>query len=139
MAITAKWYPSAANQMFQGNLLASDTFKVALLNSSGSYSASHTAYSDVSANELAATGGYTTGGATVAGGVTGSSNSAASSFTMAAAVSWDPATFTVDNAVIYEAGTGKLMIHLAFSPAVAISGQVFTINPPSSAATIAPA
>lgn len=138
--ITAKWYPSASNEMFQGNLtdVAGKTFKMALLNSSGVYNASHTTFAQASnsnAYELAATGGYTAGGAAV--DVTGTANSTQSSFTLAAAAAWTPATFTVDNAVLYESTTGKLMMHLAFSPALSLTGQDFQINPPIPAAKIA--
>jgi hypothetical protein len=120
--------------MFQGAIVVADTIKVALLNSSGVYNASHTTFAQASSNssyELPdGIGGYAAGGASVSGGIVGTSDATASSFTLANAVVWDPASFTVANAVVYEAGTGKLLLHLAFSPSLVLTGQTFQINPP---------
>jgi hypothetical protein len=124
--------------MYAGNLVTTGTFKIALLNSSAVYSASHTSFTEVNpsnANELSGEG-YTAGGATVT--VTSTSNSTGSTFTLASAASWEGITLNADvaNAVLYESGSGRLMMHLAFSPVVTLAGQDFFITPPSPAAAI---
>jgi hypothetical protein len=138
MSITANWYPSAPRYMYEGNLVTTGTFKIALLGTGGTYNASHTLFNDVNpanANELSGAG-YTAGGASVT--VTSSNTPTASTFTLASAASWTGITLNADvaNAVLYESGSGRLMMHLAFSPTVALAGQDFFINPPSPAASI---
>ena len=138
MSITANWYPSAPRYMYAGNLVTTGTFKVALLGAGGTYSTSHTSFDDVNpanANQLSGAG-YTAGGATVT--VTSTSTSTGSTFTLASAASWTGITLDADvaNAVLYESGSGRLMMHLAFNPTVALAGQDFFINPPSPAAAI---
>lgn len=138
MSITANWYPSAPRYMYAGNLVTTGTFKIALLNSSAVYNASHTLFDEVNpSNAYQLSGeGYTAGGATVT--VTSTSNSTGSTFTLASAASWEGITLNanVANAVLYESVSGRLMMHLAFSPTVALAGQDFQINPPSPAAAI---
>jgi hypothetical protein len=137
MSITAKWYPSAAQQMFLGNLNSTtSSFKIALLNSSGSYTASHTAWSDVSGFQIAASGGYTAGGEATT--ITPTANSTASYFTPSA-VLWTSATFSFNNAVIYDTVSGKLMMHLAFITTQSPVAQDYQINVPSTAPSATPA
>lgn len=137
MSVTTKWYPSAARQMFLGNLNSStSTLKVALLSSSGTYNAAHTQWSDVSANEIAASGGYTAGGEATT--ITATSNSTASYFPTSA-VLWSGATFTFQNAVVYDSTSGKLMLHLAFATSQAPVNQEYQLNAPSPAPSATPA
>jgi len=137
MAVTAKWYPSAAHQMFIGNLSsATSSFKIALLNSSGTYSASHGVWSDVSSYQISAGGGYTSGGAAVT--ITPSSNSTASYFSTSA-VLWTLATFTFQNAVVYDTVSNRLMLHLNFDTAQSPSSQDYQLNVPSPAPSATPA
>lgn len=137
MSVTAKWYPSAAHQMFIGNLSSTtSSFKIALLTAAGSYSASHGVWSDVSSNQIAAGGGYTSGGAAVT--VTPSSNSTASYFTTST-VLWTSATFTFQNAVIYDTVSNRLMLHLNFAQAQSPLAQDYQLNVPSPAPAATPA
>lgn len=137
MAVTTKWYPSAAQQMFLGNLnSATSTFKIALLSGSGSYSAAHTQWSDVSAFEIAASGGYTAGGIETT--VTATANSTASYFATSQ-VLWTGATFTFRNAVVYDSTSGKLMLHLNFNSDQSPSGQEYQINVPDPGNAATPA
>lgn len=132
MSVTAKWYPSAAQQMFLGNLNSStSTFKIALLSSSGSYNAAHTQWSDVSGFEISASSpnvGYTAGGIETT--VTATANSTASYFATSQ-VLWTSATFTFRNAVVYDTTSGKLMLHLNFSSDQSPSGQEYQLNVPN--------
>ncbi len=66
MAITVNTYNHLFDLIGAGTIdLASDTFKMILLNSSHSFTATHTALSQVSGNELSTGGGYTAGGITL--------------------------------------------------------------------------
>lgn len=137
MSVTAKWYPSAAREMFLGNLNSStSTFKIALLTSSGTYSAAHTQWSDVSANEIAAGSGYTAGGGSTS--ITATANSTASYFATSA-VLWSAATFTFQNAVVYDTVSNKLMLHLAFATSQAPVNQEYQLNVPSPGNAATPA
>ena len=64
MAITAKFYPSAAAKMFNNDLNDGDGFKMALLSSAGTFAAADTLFSDVSGDQISGTG-YSTGGVAV--------------------------------------------------------------------------
>lgn len=130
MSVTAKWYPSAAAQMFTGNVTSTNTFKVALLSSAGVYNTAHGVYADVSASELPAEGGYTSGGAPTTITVTSDANG---SYFETSAVLWTAATFTFQNAVIYDdTSTGKrLLLHLAFALSQSPNNQEYQLNVPS--------
>lgn len=136
MAITAKWYPSASAKMFNGDLNATDTLKVALLTGAGSFNATHTAWSDVSAYEITGTTGYTAGGNPVA--LTSATSDATKAVYALGAVSWESATMTFSNAVIYSSDSGALMMHLAYSPQQVVSNQTYTLNAPSPAPSVTP-
>lgn len=139
MAITAKFYPSAAAKMFNGDLNNGDTFKMALLNSSGTFTATNTVFSDVSGNQISALApnvGYASGGVTVTVGPA-TSDATKAEFPITAAL-WTNATFAFQNAVVYEVGSGSLMMHLAFDTEQNVSGQDYQINAPSPAPKATP-
>lgn len=138
MSVTTKWYPSAAAQMFTGNVKNTNTFKVALLNSYGVYNTGHGVYADVSSFELPTGGGYTSGGDTTTITVTSDANG---SYFTTSAVLWTAATFTFQNAVIYDdTSTGKrLLLHLAFATAQSPNNQEYQLNIPSPSNRATPA
>lgn len=88
-----------ANLMNKEIDLEADTIKVALLNNSHSFTATHNTWSEVSANELAATGGYTTGGVALSGK---SVTQGATTKFDATDFSVDPATWTAYHCVLYD-------------------------------------
>lgn len=103
-----------------------DTIKVGLLNDSHAFNAAHAAWSDVSTNELAGTGGYTTGGATL-----GSQAVTAGTTTKwdAADTAWSSATFTAYHAVIYDTtNTNSLICSIDFGGAQTVTSGTFTIQ-----------
>lgn len=116
MAVTVSWYDSFAVNKSNGAIdLDSDTFKVALMTSSHAFNAAHSAWADVSANEIAAGNGYTAGGQALT----------SVTFTQTAGV----ATFDADNpewiasggamatsssAVVYSATGGELVCSIDF-------------------------
>lgn len=107
--------------------LEADTIKVALLNNSHSFTATHNGYSDISTNELAASGGYTTGGASLASKAV---TQAATTKWDAADLSWTSATFTAYHAVIYDdtlAGD-DLICSIDFGGAQTVASGTFTIQ-----------
>jgi len=134
MPITTKFYPSAVRRMFDGDLKAGNTFKVALLTSSGTYTASHTAWSDVSSYDTTGTN-YTPGGNTIVPTVT--SNSTATSFAFNE-VTWNTLTATFQNAVIYDETSGALLLHLAFASSQTPAAQDYVLKAPSPAPTATP-
>lgn len=101
MAITTAMCTSFKSELLQGvhNFLLSggDTFKLALYTSSATYSASTTAYS--ATNEIAATGGYSTGGATLTR--IDPTTSGTTAYTDFADVTYSASTITANGAVIY--------------------------------------
>ena len=135
MAITAKFYPSAAAKMFNNDLNSGDTFKMALLSSLGTYDSTDVLYSDVSANQISGTG-YADGGVAVTVGPA-TSDASKAEFPVTAAL-WTGATFTFQNAVIYQVGSGALLMHLAFDAEQDVAGQDYQINAPSPAPKATP-
>ena len=139
MAITAKFYPSAAAAMFNSEINSGDTFKMALLTNAGGFVAADTLFSDVSGDQISGTSpnvGYTSGGVEVIVGPA-TSDSAKAEFPITAAL-WTGATFTFQNAVVYEVSSGKLLMHLAFSDEQNVAGQDYQINAPSPAPKATP-
>lgn len=139
MAITAKFYPSAAAAMFNSDLNSGDSFKMALLSSSGTFNAAHTLFSQVEGNQISASApnvGYTAGGVAVTVGPA-TSDSSKAEFPITAAL-WTGATFTFQNAVVYETAGGKLLMHLAFDAEQDVAGQDYQINAPSPAPKATP-
>jgi hypothetical protein len=135
MAITAKFYPSAAAKMFNNDLNDGDSFKMALLSSAGTYDSTDVLYSDVSANQISGTG-YSSGGVAVTVGPA-TSDASKAEFPVTAAL-WTGATFTFQNAVIYQVASGALLMHLAFDAEQDVAGQDYQINAPSPAPKATP-
>ena len=134
MAITSNFYPSSFASMFNGTLNDGDTFKCALLSSSGSFDGSHTTFSDLSGSQVSGSG-YTAGGATVTLGAT--SDGTKTEFAIGAA-SWSNVTVSFSNAVIYSEDSGDLMLHLAWPYEESVSGLDYQINAPSPAPSVTP-
>lgn len=128
MAITAKFYPSAAAKMFNNDLNNGDSYKMALLSSAGTYDSTDILYSDVSGDQISGTG-YTSGGVSVDVGPA-TSDASKAEFPITAAL-WTGATFTFQNAVIYQVTSGALLMHLAFDAEQDVAGQDYQINAPS--------
>ena len=116
-----------ANLMNKVVDLEADTIKVILLNNSHSFTATHNVLTDISANELAGSGGYTTGGATLASGAV---TQAATTKFDATDVSWTSATFTAYHAALYDdtVATDDLIASIDFGGAQAVSSGTFTIQ-----------
>jgi hypothetical protein len=128
MAITAKFYPSAAAKMFNNDLNDGDSYKMALLSSAGTYDANDVLFSDVSGDQISGTG-YSSGGVAVTVGPA-TSDATKAQFPVTAAL-WTSATFTFQNAVIYQITSGALLMHLAFDAEQDVAGQDYQINAPS--------
>jgi hypothetical protein len=124
---------SGIYQRFKANLmnkevdLEADTIKVALLNNSHSFTATHNTWSQVSANQLAGSGGYTTGGATLASKAV---TQAATTSWDAADTAWTSASFTAYHAVIYDdtLANDDLICSFDFGGAQTVSAGTFTIQ-----------
>jgi hypothetical protein len=89
-----------AKQLIRKHGLDGLALKLALVSSDYVPSAAHTIWADISANEIAATGNYTAGGATVAG-----VSVAADGSVDATDVTWAEATLTFRYGVVYISGT----------------------------------
>lgn len=101
MATTITAYDHLWKLLLTGAVdLDTDTIKLALVTSGYTFSAAHTQWSDVSANEASNGSGYTTGGATLA------SPSATNSTIGYANVTWTSLTKTFRYAVGYKSGAG---------------------------------
>lgn len=145
MAITPNFYAYAAKAMFDGDVTTGDTIKMALLNGSGTFNASHTDFADVSGNEISASApnvGYTAGGvgltdnSAVAQPLTASMTGSGSSRKMVlnfGRARWEGATFAFTNAVLYSdtSADKRLLMHLAFGSEQTVAGGDIQINIPS--------
>jgi hypothetical protein len=135
MAVTAKWYPKAFQSLFDSNIKAGDTFKIALFDGVGGvYNDAHSAYSDLFPAEISGTG-YSTGGAVtnLSLGV-GSGGDSNKFLVTPTAVTWTSATFAFQYAALYSdnAVTGKkLLLHIDFGTQQNVAGQEYQINVPS--------
>lgn len=116
-----------ANLMNKEIDLEADTINVILLDNSHSFTATHNVYSDISANELATSGGYTAGGAALASKAV---TQAATTKFDAADISWTSATFTAYHAALYDDShaTNDLIASIDFGGAQAVSSGTFTIQ-----------
>lgn len=115
-----------ANLMNKVVDLEADTIKVALLNNSHSFTATHNNWSEVSANELAASGNYSTGGATLADGAV--TQGATTKFD-ATDTAWSSASFTAYHAVLYDtSASNDLICSFDFGGAQTVSSGTFTIQ-----------
>lgn len=103
MATTAQWFAQSGGNLIAAQWLAR-TMKVALMKPTYTPDVdAHLRYSDISAQEVAAGGGYTTGGATI-GSKAAAYDPANDEYNLQGAdVSWGPgATFQCRYGVIYE-------------------------------------
>ena len=87
--------------------LVNDTIKCMLLSGSHTFTATNTQYSDISTNELAASGNYSTGGATLSGKAV---TKAATTYWSASNTAWASATFTAAYAVLYDTSDSNHLI-----------------------------
>lgn len=134
MPVTSTWYPSAFAEMYNNDFNNGDAFKVALLGSLGTYNAAHTAWSDVSANEISGAG-YTAGGESVT--ISATSSSTKTEFTLGS-VEWVAATITFAHAVVYAVASGALMLHINFGGTQTVNAQNFILNTPTTKPSITP-
>ena len=115
-----------ANLMNKVLDLEADTIKVILLDTNHSFSAANTVLTDVSGNELAATGGYSTGGNTLANAAV---TEAATTKWDADDTAWTSATFTAFHAVIYDStASDNLIASIDFGGGKAVAAGTFTIQ-----------
>ena len=106
--------------------LVNDTIKIALMNNSHTFTATHNTWSQVSANETSGTG-YTTGGVTLANkSVTQGSTTKFD----ADDPSWSGASFTAYHAVIHDTtiGSDDLLCSLDFGGALTITSGTLTLT-----------
>lgn len=105
--------------------MEADTLKVALLDSSHSFTATNTVWTDVSANQISGTG-YTSGGATLANGAV---TEAATTKFDADDVSWTSGSFTTAHAVIYDSTVSdNLIASIDFGGDQTVASGTFTIQ-----------
>jgi len=116
-----------ANIMNKEADLEGDTIKVMLLTSNHAFTATHNVIGDVNTNELAAAGGYSTGGATLGSKAV---TQAATTKWDAADTSWGSASFTAYHAVIWDdsIATDDLVCSVDFGSAKTVSSGTFTIS-----------
>ena len=115
MTASITFYNSFKEYVADGTFdLNTDSFKVALVSSSYTFSAAHTVYADLT-NELSTANGYTSGGAAL-GSVTFSQTSGTATFD-AADTTWTASggSIVARRAVIYKVGTANSRV----SPLVA--------------------
>lgn len=110
MAASITFYNSFKEYVADGTFdLNTDSFKVALVSSSYTFSAAHTVYADLT-NELSTANGYTSGGAALAS-VTFSQTSGTATFD-AADTTWTASggSIVARRAVIYKDGTANTRV-----------------------------
>ena len=122
---------SGTYNRFKANLmnkivdLEGDTIKIALLNNSHSFTATHNTWSQVSANEVSGTG-YTAGGATLAGKAV---TQASTTKWDATDVTWSTATITAYHAVIVDiTATSNLICSIDLGGAQTVTAADLTIQ-----------
>ncbi len=113
-----------ANLMNKVVDLEADVIKIALYDTNHSFTASDTDYT--TDNELAATGGYSTGGNTLGSKAV---TEAATTKWDAADTEWTSATFTAFHAVIYDtSATNDLIASIDFGGGKTVAAGTFTIQ-----------
>ncbi len=106
--------------------LAVDSTQVALMSTVHAFTATHTIYGNTTANELAQSGGYLTGGIKLTS--LAIVNSGTSTWD-AADVSWTSSTFSAGHAVIYDPTTGNALIcSIDFGDTKSVSAGTFTLQ-----------
>lgn len=115
-----------ANLMNKVVDMEADTIKVALLDSSHSFTASNNTWSQVISNQVSGTG-YTSGGATLSGAAV---TQAATTKFDGNDTSWVSASFTAAHAVLYDdtVGTDDLICSIDFGGDQTVSSGTFTIQ-----------
>lgn len=135
MATTISAFNNITNMLGQGLLdLDTDTFKLALVTSSYTFSAADDEWADASANEVSSGSGYTTGGETLAG-LSWAQVSGTQYKWDATDVTWTSLTKTFRAGILYASGTfgaftNPLVAYILFddTPAdVVISGIDFKV------------
>ena len=118
-----------------------DAYKVALMKANasitGTYDATTTNYSDVTGNsdELAATGGYSTGGFALTN-VNPTSTGTTAFTDFSANASWGSATFTTRGCIIYNTSdSNSAVCVIDFGADYAVSGGTFEIQWPAADST----
>ena len=144
MAITSALCTSFKVELLEGDqdfTNGADAYKVALMKAlasqSGTYDASTTNYSDVTGNsdELAATGGYTTGGFALTN-VNPTSTGTTAFTDFSANASWASATFTTRGCIIYNTSDGNSAVCVInFGADYSVSGGTFEIQWPAADST----
>jgi|TARA_R110000751_G_scaffold275768_1_gene376683 hypothetical protein len=144
MAITSALCTSFKVELLEGDqdfTNGADAYKVALMKAlasqSGTYDASTTNYSDVTGNsdELAATGGYSTGGFALTN-VNPTSTGTTAFTDFSANASWGSATFTTRGCIIYNTSDGNSAVCVInFGADYSVSGGTFEIQWPAADST----
>ena len=145
MAITSAICTSFKVELLEGDHdfnVGVDAFKCALMQAaasiSGTYGVATTNYSDVTGNsdELAATGGYSTGGNTLTNiAPTSSSTTAYIDF---ADTEWTSATFTTRGCIIYNSSdSNSAVMVINFGADYSVAGGTFKIEWPAFSNTAA--
>jgi len=110
--------------------MEADSIKVILLNNSHTFTSTNNAYTDISANELATSGGYTQNTKTLAGG-TVTQETTHGKFD-GTDVSWTSATFTAYHCVLYDdtptSPADPLICSIDFGGAKTVTAGTFTIT-----------
>lgn len=142
MAVTGHVFPEYMTGVAAGNLnMSGGTWKIALSNGAGPVSLSTSGISTAklftdwtaisTLSEITGTG-YTAGGATVSSPTwsIGGTNNSVMTFTSATNPSWTSATFTANQAVLYQssASTIQLAAFWDFGGAVSVTGATFTLT-----------
>ena len=147
MAITSAICTSFKVELLEGDHdfnVGIDEFKCALIKAlasqSGTYGAATTNYSDVTGNsdELAATGGYSTGGNTLTNVAPTDGGSGTTAYTDFNDTEWTSATFTTRGCIIYNSNdSNSAVMVINFGADYAVSGGTFKIEFPAATNTTA--
>ncbi len=131
MAITTAMCTSFKKELFEAvHDFTSDTFKIALYDSSATLGASTTAYS--TSNEVSGTG-YSAGG--VALTIVAPATDGTTALVDIGDVSWSGATFAANGALIYNSSkSNKAVAVLSFGSVQNVSSANFNITMPTAAA-----
>ena len=120
------YYRFKANLMNKEVDLEADTIKVALMDSSHSFSGAHNVWADVSANEISGTG-YTASGAALANKAV---TQAATTKFDADDVEWTSSSFTAAHAVIHDTSlaASDLICSIDFGGDQTVANGTFTLQ-----------
>lgn len=130
MAITAGVCNSYKREIMSGTHLSSHTYNIALVTSASTVAPTTTSYTGIS-GEVAAGGGYSTGGVALTGfSVSGTGATARLDFS---SPSWASSTITARGAIIYNATlAGKNAVAVIdFGADITSTAGTFTVNMPA--------